>query len=126
MQFRGFWVSQSNSGVDVRSATLDETDLSESSNWQEALQNADPAAPHGYRDPLSMLHDVSRRIAGELSSDRLEACRAGMRDGSGFVIKSVEDLALLIQAAIPTALSTGVLGKNPSTVLGDDEEIKFE
>lgn len=106
MQFPGYWVSGTVNEINVLRTVFDETDLSDTSNWQEAWQNENPLEDHGYIDPLSMLHDVSRRIVGELASDDLEAIHATMKRGDPFSIEKIEDLARLIQAAIPSVMPT--------------------
>lgn len=126
MQFPGYRVGGYGNDVEVVRTIFDETDLSEKSKWQEALQNEDPAGDHGYVNPLSMLHDVSRRIVSQLSSDELDALRANMRDGRALAVKSLEDLAYLIQIAIPAAMPVPSLGNNRAVAVDDRQEIPFD
>ena len=126
MQFPGYRVGGYGNDVEVVTTIFHETDLSEKSNWQEALQNEDPAGDHGYVDPLSMLHDVSRRIVSQLSSDELDALRANMRDGRALAVKSLEDLARLIQIAIPPAIPATVPSDDRAVAVDDGQEIPFD
>jgi hypothetical protein len=126
MQFPGYWVGGSGNDIEVVRTFFDETELSNTSNWQEAWQNEDPAEDHGYVDPLSMLHDVSRRIVSQLSSDELDALRADMRDGRAFAVKSLEDLARLIQIAIPAAMPAPSSGNNRAVAVDDGQDIPFD
>ena len=104
MQFRGYWVHSTDTGVKITSAMLDETELSSASNWQEAWQNEDPDVPHGYIDCLSMLHDVSRRITGPRTSSDLETHATPFDGDMPFKVNTVEDLSRFIQILIPKAL----------------------
>lgn len=62
MQFLGWWVSGDRSGVTITSATFDDTELSEESNWKEAHQNGEPNAPHGYIEWAQAVSDIGRRL----------------------------------------------------------------
>ncbi len=105
MQFSGFWVSQSEQDVIVTRTAFDETDLSDTSNWTEAWQNEDPTHPHGFIDPLAMLQDVCVQLVGELiESDRAEVS-ASLSSTDGCVIRSIEDLARLIQCCAPSKVT---------------------
>jgi hypothetical protein len=126
VQFAGYRVAGAVNDIEVVGTIFDETDLSDTSNWQEAWQNEDPAEDHGYVDPLSMLQDVCRRIAGELSAHDLELQRAVMRGGGRFAVKTIEDLARLIQFAVPAA-APSTAPRNVRTVAADDgQEIPFD
>ncbi len=87
--------------INVTSGQFDETELSDHSNWREAWQNEDPDVPHGYLDCLAMLQAVSRTVAGPLAPAELEEARARFRAGTPCPVASLEDLARLIQLAIP-------------------------
>ena len=126
MQFPGYWVGGAGNDVEVVGTIFDETELSAKSNWQEAWQNEESAEDHGYVDPLSMLHDLSRRVAGELTSDEIEAMRADMRGGQAFPVKSLEDLARLIQVAIPAALPQASPTSDRSSAVNDGAEVPFD
>lgn len=65
MQFRGWWVSGDSSGVSITPHTFDEVELSEDSNWREAVQNQDPSSHHGYIDWDSAIDDAKRRLGIE-------------------------------------------------------------
>lgn len=62
MQFGGWWVHGDEKGVGITPHLFDETELSEASNWREAHQNEDPAAPHGFIDWSAALSDVEKRL----------------------------------------------------------------
>ena len=83
---------------------FDETELSDHSNWKEAWQNEDPDYPHGFVDPLTMLHDISKKIAGELDAKELEVAAAKFREGIPCPVNDLQDLAMLIQLLIPKAI----------------------
>jgi len=126
VQFPGYWVGGAGNDVEVVATIFDETELSDKSNWQEAWQNEDSSEDHGYVDPLSMLHDISRRVAGELTSDEIEAMRADMRGGQAFPVKSLEDLARLIQVVIPAALPQASPASVRSSAVDDGAEVPFD
>ncbi len=126
MQFPGYWVGGAGNDVEVVRTIFDETELSDKSNWQEAWQNEDSAEDHGYVDPLSMLHDISRRVAGKLTSDEIEVMRADMRGKMVFSVKSLEDLARLIQVAIPAALPNAWPASDRSGAVDDGAEVPFD
>jgi hypothetical protein len=71
MKFPGFWVSGFSASVRVEPTVFDETDLSERSDWKEALQNEDADAPHGFVDDQAVEREVNRRRAAfeELGPD---------------------------------------------------------
>jgi hypothetical protein len=49
MQFPGYWVTEDNGKVIIRTATFDETELDPDTDWKEAWQNQDPTSnPRGY------------------------------------------------------------------------------
>lgn len=126
MQFQGFWVSPADGRVEVSTATFDETELSDHSNWQEAWQNDDPNPAHGYIDPLAVLQDVSRRLVGVLCDEQRDQLSTAMRHGDPLVVNTAEDLARLIQLILPNTLSA----PSPKTVsvaqTDAGDEIPFE
>ena len=73
MRFGGYWVSAERDNLEVVVGEFDDTDLSDHSDWTEAWQNEDPGYAHGFLDPLTMLHDLSKRITGEIDARDLEA-----------------------------------------------------
>lgn len=105
---------------------FDETDLSDHSDWKEAWQNEDPDHPHGFLDPLSMLHDVSKRIAGEIDADELNAAAAKFRDGVPCPANDLQELALLIQLLIPKTMLNPSMRKMPdASGTNDGGDITF-
>jgi hypothetical protein len=126
VQFAGYWVGGAGNDIEVIGTIFDETDLSDTFNWQEAWQNEDPAEDHGYVDPLLMLQDVSRRIAGELSAHEVELQRAFMRGGGRFAVKTIEDLARLIQFAVPAATPSTAPSNVRTVAANDSQEIPFD
>ena len=89
MKFAGAWISKLPGGVRVDFATFDETDLTETSNWKEAHQNADPCLPAGYIDPARIVADVGRGLL---------AARPELRATSGegsLEIRTLEDYGRL-------------------------------
>ena len=104
MQFGGYWVSPGRDKIEVTAGVFDDTDLSDHSDWKEAWQNEDPDHPHGFLDPLTMLQDISIKIAGEIGAADLEDAAAKFREGTPFSVDDLEALARLIQLLIPKAL----------------------
>ena len=104
VRFRGYWVSAVQGKIEVVAGEFDDTELSEQSGWTEALQNEDHNHPHGFLDPLTMLHDLSKKIAGEIDADELELAATRFRQGAPCPVNDIEDLARLIQLIIPKAL----------------------
>jgi hypothetical protein len=104
MRFEGYWVSAERDNLEVAAGAFDETELSDHSDWKEAWQNEDQEYPHGFLDPLTMLHDLSKRITGEIDARDLEAAAAKFREGTPFLVNDLEAIATLIQLLIPKAL----------------------
>lgn len=104
MRFGGYWVSAVRGKIEVTAGEFDDTDLSDHSDWKEAWQNEDPDYPHGFLDPLTMLHDVSKKIVGGIDAAELEAAAAKFREGTPCPVNDLQDLAMLIQLLIPKAL----------------------
>ncbi len=104
MRFWGYWVSADRDNLEVVAGEFDDTDLSDHSDWKEAWQNEDPEYDHGFLDPLTMLHDLSKRITGEIDAGDLEAAADKFREGTPFPVSDLEALARLIQLLIPKAL----------------------
>lgn len=119
VRFWGYRVSAERNNIEVTAGQFDEADLSNHSDWKEAWQNDDPEYPHGYLDPLTMLHDVSKKIAGEIDAADLENAAAKFRDGSPFLINDLEALAKLIQLLIPKALPRPAERERPPYSLED-------
>lgn len=65
MQFPGWWVEGDQNSVRISRHMFDETELSEKSDWREAHQNEDPAAPHGFTEWSAALSDAERRLGIE-------------------------------------------------------------
>ena len=105
MRFGGYWVSAERDNLEVVAGEFDDTDLSDHSDWTEAWQNEDPGYSHGFLDPLTMLHDLSKRITGEIDARDLEAAAAKFREGTPFPVNDLEAIATLIQFLIPKALT---------------------
>lgn len=126
MRFSGYWVSENEGLIEVRTAEFDDTDLSDHSDWKEAWQNEDPEYPHGFIDPLTMLHAISKRIVGEIDAAESDEIAANFRDGSPYLVNDLQDLARLIQLLIPKAFLKSANSNQPP-VLTDDagEEIPF-
>jgi hypothetical protein len=127
VRFLGYWVSAERGKIEVTAGEFDETDLSDHSDWQEAWQNADPVYPHGFLDPLAMLHDVSKKIVGEIDADELDAAAAKFRDRTPCPVNDLQDLAMMIQLLIPKALPKPPNYEMPDPSLMDlGDEIKFD
>jgi hypothetical protein len=120
MRFGGYWVSGERGNIEVAAGEFDDTDLSDHSGWKEAWQNEDPEHPHGYLDPLTMLHGISIKIAGKIDAGELELFAAKFRDGIPWPVNNMEDLALLIQLLIPKALPRPLERTTTSPALADD------
>ena len=104
MRFPGYWVSEDEGKIEVSVAEFDDTDLSDHSDWKEAWQNEDSEYPHGFIDPLTMLHAISKRIVGDIDAAQLDEIAANFREGSPYRVNDLQDLARLIQLFIPKAL----------------------
>lgn len=102
MKFDGYWVSKVDGTVNVIAGEFDETELTEVSNWTEAMQNEEPTYPHGFIDPMAMLHSVCQKLVGDLSMDERSKLAAELRGGATLPVTTVEDFARLIQLCIPT------------------------
>jgi hypothetical protein len=123
MRFGGYWVSAERDNLEVAAGEFDDTDLSDHSDWTEAWQNEDPEYAHGFLDPLTMLHDLSKRITGEIDARDLEAAAAKFREGTPFLVNDLEAIATLIQLLIPKVLPRPAKGERPTYPLvdgGDD------
>ena len=104
MRFGGYWVSAGRDNLEVAAGEFDDTDLSDHSDWKEAWQNDDQGQPHGFLDPLTMLHDLSKKITGEIDAADMKEAAAKFRDGVPSQINDLHDLAMLVQLLIPKAL----------------------
>lgn len=126
VRFLGYWVSAERDNLEVSVGEFDDTDLSDHSDWTEAWQNEDPEYAHGFLDPLTMLHDLSKKIAGELDAEELELAATKFREGIPCPVNDLQDLARLIQLLIPKALPKPPNRENPDPSQADDgEEIPF-
>ena len=121
MRFWGYWVSAVRGKIEVTGGEFDETDLSDHSDWQEAWQNEDPEYPHGFLDPLTMLHDISQRITGEIDATVLRENGIRFEAGAAYPVNDLQDLATLIQLLIPKALPKPTMRQNPPAPLDNDE-----
>lgn len=108
MRFGGYWVSGERGNIEVAAGEFDDTDLSDHSGWKEAWQNEDQRHPHGFLDPLTMLHYLSKTITGEIDATDLNEAAAKFRDGVPCQINNMHDLAMMIQLLIPKALPNNV------------------
>jgi hypothetical protein len=127
VRFWGYWVSSERNKIEVTAGEFDETELSDHSDWKEAWQNEDPEYPHGYLDPLTMLHDISKKIAGEIGAADLEDAAAKFREGTPFSVNDLEALARLIQLLVPKALPRPAKGERPTYSLEDGgDDIPFD
>lgn len=104
VRFEGYWVSAERDNLEVVAGEFDDTDLSDHSDWKEAWQNEDPGHSHGFLDPLTMLHDLSKKITGEIDAADMKEAAAKFRDGVPCQINDLHDLAMLVQLLIPKAL----------------------
>ncbi len=120
MRFSGYWVSGDQGKIEVSAGVFDDTDLSDHSDWQEAWQNEDPEYAHGFLDPLSMLHDVSKRITGEIDPAVLRDAGIKFEAGARCPVSDLQDLARMIQLLIPKALPKPPNHQNQSPTLEDD------
>jgi hypothetical protein len=119
MRFWGYWVSAGRDNLEVVAGEFDDADLSDHSDWTEAWQNEDPEYPHGFLDPLTMLHDLSKWITGEIDARDLEAAAAKFREGTPFPVNDLEAIATLIQLLIPKALPRPAERERPPYPLED-------
>lgn len=122
MRFPGYWVSENKGTIEVSATEFDDTDLSDHSDWKEAWQNEDPEYPHGFIDPLTMLHAISKKIVGEIDAAQLDEIAANFREGSPYRVNDLQDLAMLIQLLIPKALPRHAKGERPTYPLEDGED----
>ena len=104
MRFEGYWVSAERDNLEVSAGEFDDTDLSDHSDWKEAWQNEDLGHSHGFLDPLTILHDLSKKITGEIDAADMKEATAKFRDGVPCQINDLHDLAMLVQLLIPKAL----------------------
>jgi len=102
MKFDGYWVSKVDGTVNVIAGEFDETELTQESNWTEAMQNEEATYPQGFIDPLAMLHSVCQKLVGDLGLDERRKMAAELRVGATLPVTTVEEFARLIQLCIPT------------------------
>ncbi|MEN9317258.1 MAG: hypothetical protein RIS35_3651 [Pseudomonadota bacterium] len=62
MNFQGAFIEKLDDSISVLFTTLDETELSDTSNWTEAWENADPNAPAGFIHPGMIIAESARRL----------------------------------------------------------------
>jgi len=137
MIFPGAFVSKTEDGVHVLFTVFDDTDLSESSQWTEALQNEDPTMPAGFVHPGMIIAETARRflegrpelkpaVEAFMASGNSQADSAG--SGAVCTVRSVEEFGLLcLGLAARLEESTRVRPASSSTPPGDavDGEIPF-
>jgi hypothetical protein len=124
VRFWGYWVSAERDNLEVAAGEFDDTELSDHSDWKEAWQNEDPEYAHGFIDPLTMLHDLSKKITGGIDPVDLEAAANKFRNGVPFSVKDLGDLATLIQLLIPKALPKSH-DKSPDFAKDPADEVPF-
>jgi hypothetical protein len=122
MRFSGYWVSADRDKPEVTAGEFDDTELSDHSDWQEAWQNEDPELAHGFLDPLTMLHDISKRITGEIDPAELHDAAIRFQAGTPCQLGDLQDLARLIQLLIPKALPRSPKGQKSPTPVGDEAD----
>ena len=124
MRFSGYWVRSVENRLEVLAGSFNDTELSESSDWKEALQNDGPGLPRGFVDPLTMIHEVSRQIAGEISEEDLEAARSDFwQQENGLQVSTLADFARLIQVLVPRR---HLPGPASSVTMADDSQAGAE
>jgi hypothetical protein len=101
LRIPGYWVASEDGKIMVTLGEFDDTELSDHSKWTEAWQNEDPSLPHGFIDPLTMLRDVSEKIAGQTSDDDFKVASAKFSVGASCPVNTLEDLARLMQLVLP-------------------------
>lgn len=130
MKFDGYWVSKVDGTVSVIAGEFDETELTQESDWTEAMHNEEPTYPHGFIKPLAMLHSVCQKLVGELGMDERSKLAAELRGGATFPVTTVEDFARLIQLFIPTRKRLPPVMSAPTRLATntahDDDEIPFK
>jgi hypothetical protein len=94
LRFGGYLVSAERDNLEVVAGEFDDTDLSDHSDWKEAWQNEDQGQPHGFLDPLTMLHDLSKKITGEIDAAYMKEAAANFRYGVPCQINDLHDLAM--------------------------------
>jgi hypothetical protein len=120
VRFGEYWVSAVQGKIEVTAGEFDDTELSDHSDWQEGWQNEDPDYLHGLIDPLTMLHDISKKIAGELDAEDLGVASAKFREGIPCPVNDLHDLAMLIQLLIPKVLPRSAMLQLPNPSLTND------
>lgn len=98
MQFSGYWISEQDGVVTALGDTLDETDLSESSNWTEAYQNEVPKNPAGYIHPARIVGETGVKLLQ--ANPELEQKVAALQSGE-FEIHTAEDFGLFCLSLAP-------------------------
>jgi hypothetical protein len=130
MKFDGYWVSKVDGTVSVIAGEFDETELTQASDWTEAMQNEEPTYPHGFIKPLAMLHSVCEKLVGELGMDERSKLAAELRGGATFPVTTVEEFARLVQLCIPRAERLPSVISAPTHLATDtahdDDEIPFK
>jgi hypothetical protein len=100
MKFPGYWLCTVDDTLSVCTAEFDDTDLSPASGWKEAWGNAEEALPHGFVDPVAMLLAVSTRVLQGEDPEATASVMTRFRAGETVPIKSLEDLARLVQVTL--------------------------
>lgn len=110
MQFSGYWISKQDGVVTALEDILDETDLSESSNWTEAHQNEDPENPAGYIRPDRIVGETGLKLL-EVNPElkrKVEALQSGE-----FEIRNAEDFGLFCLSLAPWVADRARLAAKP-------------
>jgi hypothetical protein len=123
MKFTGFWVSKNEANIIVSRADFDDTELSEASDWTEAWQNVDSSSPHGFIDPLAMLHEVCGQLVGELTEGKASEAHKRITSDEGYVVRGIEDLARLIQCYVPAKVAIPVSKTGSATHVQSAHEV---
>ncbi len=130
MKFDGYWVSKVDGTVSVIAGEFDETELTQESDWTEAMQNEEPTYPHGFIKPLAMLHSVCQKLVGELDMDERRKMAEDLRGGGILPVTTVEEFARLIQLCIPRTERLPSVMSAPARLAmdtaHDDDEIPFK
>ena len=101
MNFPGYRHSIVDGVLSVCVTEFDETELSIASDWKEAWENADEALPHGYVEPVTMLHAVCRRVLEGTDPELVATFMARFQAGEALSVSTLEDLARLMQMSLP-------------------------
>ena len=101
MKFPGYRLSIVDGALSVCVTEFDETELSIASDWKETWENADEALPHGYVEPVAMLHAVCRRVLEGTDPELAASLMARFQAGEALQISTIDDLAMFVQMTLP-------------------------